>query len=94
MFEKKRNRLKFKTSAKMTDHFRGIYGIYTSNSNRKTETSQHVTSWTHKHQDLHRSYPKISPNNRPRQGRVKSPFYMGKGVEVDSKGKDMTMGVR
>jgi hypothetical protein len=31
---------------------------------------------------------------RPWQGRVKLSFYMGKGVEVKSKGKDMTMGVR
>jgi hypothetical protein len=31
---------------------------------------------------------------RSRQGRVKLPFYPDKGVEVESKGKDMTMGVR
>ena len=29
---------------------------------------------------------------RPWQGMVKLPFYLGKGVEVESKGKDMTMG--
>ena len=29
---------------------------------------------------------------RPQQGRVKLPFYTGKGVEVKSIGKDMTMG--
>ena len=31
---------------------------------------------------------------RPRQGRVKLPFYMGNGVEIDSKSNDITMGVR
>ena len=30
--------------------------------------------------------------SRPRQGRVKLPFYLGNGVDVESKGKDITMG--
>ena len=29
---------------------------------------------------------------RPRQSRVKLPFYLGNDVEVESKGKDITMG--
>jgi len=39
------------------------------------------------------SIVKHSHHTRPRQGRVKVPFYPGKGVEVKTiKDKDMTMG--
>ena len=35
---------------------------------------------------------KENNKSRPRQGRVKLPFYPGNGVEVESKGKDVIMG--
>jgi hypothetical protein len=55
-FEKKL--VEVQTFNKITDYFRGIYGIY-PNYQRKTGRSQHVTGWT-KHKDFDRLCSKIS----------------------------------
>ena len=55
------DRLKFKTSSDLPITLEEFMG-YTSNSYRKTEGCQHVTSWTCKHLDLNRRLcPKSTP---------------------------------
>ena len=54
----KNNQLKFKIKKQITDHFRGINGVYFK-LKMKTVRAQHVTAWTLKHNDCDRFCPKF-----------------------------------
>jgi hypothetical protein len=60
------NRLKFKTSGKLTHHLRGIYGMYLRSIKKKTKRSQHACNRLDlviKTRNLDQLYPKTSLDN-------------------------------
>ena len=54
---------------KITNPFRGIYGIYLKGIKKKTERSQHVTSWTGKHEDFDWLCPELSLDTDSKRSR-------------------------